>query len=96
MTLMMRLRMQGRKNRRMFRLVVTPKRNPRDGKYIESVGHYNPHSKEEDCVIDKERAMHWLRQGARPSEKAMALLKRCCPESCEIFVKKKIKKTDKK
>ena len=95
MALMMRLRMQGRKNRRMFRLVITPKQSPRDGKYIESVGHYNPHSKEEDCVIDKEKAIHWLKQGAQPTEKALALLKRCCPEALEVFGNKKVNKSEK-
>lgn len=98
MTVMMRLRQQGRKNKRMFRLVVTPKQLPRDGKYIESIGHYNPHEKDEgkDCVVNAERAVHWLQMGAQPSEKVIALLKRCCPEAREILIQKKVKKTEKK
>ncbi len=79
MCLMLRLRQQGRRNRRVFRLVVTDGRTRRDGKYIESVGYYNPHA-EDGCKVDKERVAHWLGLGAQPTDKMRAILKRKCPD----------------
>ena len=53
MALMIRLRQQGRTNRQTYRLVVTDKKNPRDGKYIEMLGWYNPHEEnEKNLFID--------------------------------------------
>ncbi len=87
MSLVVRMRQQGRKNKREFRIVVADIRSPRDGKYVECLGHYNAH--EEDCVtIKKERIEHWFSQGAKPSERMVALLKRKCPEVLEILKKK--------
>jgi len=88
MCLVMRLRQQGCKNKRMFRMVVTDRKNRRDGKYIESVGYYNPHV-EDGCVVHKDRVDHWLSLGAQPTEKMKALLKRKSPESLQILAKKK-------
>ena len=79
MSLVMRLRQGGRKNKRSFRLVVTDKRAPRDGKYIESVGFYDPHA-ENTTVIHKEKVEKWMALGVKPSETMISLLKKSCPE----------------
>jgi len=69
-----RLKRIGQRNRPSYRIVVTEKSRARDGKYIESLGHYNPRDKA--LVIDMERANHWLSKGAQPSDTAGRLLRR--------------------
>lgn len=71
-----RLSRAGAKKRPFYHLVVTDSRNRRDGRYIERVGFYNPVGKEheQNLNIDVERIDYWLAQGARPSERVMALL----------------------
>ena len=93
MSLVLRMRQQGRRNRRLFRLVVADARSPRDGKYVECIGHYNPHE-EDGVVVKKERVEHWLSQGAQPTEKMASLLKKKCPELLQVLNKapKKSKK----
>lgn len=82
MSLVLRMRQQGHRNKRSFRLVVADARSPRDGKYVECLGHYNPHEAD-GVVVKKDRIEHWISQGAKPSEKLTALLKRKCPEVLE-------------
>ncbi|MCH9620640.1 MAG: hypothetical protein S4CHLAM20_00400 [Chlamydiia bacterium] len=79
MALSMRMRQQGRKNKRMFRFVVADSRSPRDGKYLDCVGHYNPHI-EDGMVVDKEKIEKWLKEGVQPTEKMLSVIKRKCPE----------------
>jgi small subunit ribosomal protein S16 len=79
MALSMRMRQQGRKNKRMFRFVVADSRSPRDGKYIDCVGHYDPHV-EDGMTVDKEKIEKWLAQGVQPTEKMLSVIKRMCPE----------------
>ena len=86
MGLMMRLRQQGRKNKRVFRCVVMDKRAPRDGKYVEKVGSYDPH-REGHTIINKERVEYWFKQGARPTEKMKSILKNNYPESLHLIKK---------
>jgi small subunit ribosomal protein S16 len=74
--LKIRLRQQGRKNQQTYRLVVTDVRRPRDGKYIEMLGWYNPFDSKKDCAINEERTQYWLKQGAQPTPRAHVLLKR--------------------
>ncbi|MFC1861959.1 30S ribosomal protein S16 [Chloroflexota bacterium] len=69
-----RLRRVGTKNRPSFRLVVVDSRAPRDGAFINIIGHYNPLTDPETVVIDEEKALHWLRQGAQPTDTAARLL----------------------
>jgi small subunit ribosomal protein S16 len=80
MALKIRLRQQGRKNRQTYRLVVTDVRAPRDGKYIELVGWYQPAEKENTLFVDAERVNHWLAQGAQLSDQARALVSKIAPE----------------
>ena len=81
MALTIRLRPQGRKNRTTYRLVVTDKRSPSDGKYVEMVGWYSPfENKEENAVLIKEdRIQHWLEQGAQMTDKARSLVAKLAP-----------------
>jgi len=69
-----RLRRVGAKNRPSYRLVVADSRAPRDGAFISTIGHYNPLTDPETVVIDEEKALHWLRQGAQPTATATRLL----------------------
>ncbi|KPK33167.1 MAG: hypothetical protein AMS24_01990 [Chlamydiae bacterium SM23_39] len=93
MALIIRLRQQGKTNQRSFRLVVTDSRNPRDGKYIEKLGFYDPKGKEENClVIDEKKVEHWLNKGALISEKALSLVKKKAPEIVKKYKEKKLKK----
>ena len=59
-----------------YRLVVADGRSPRDGRFIEEIGYYNPVQEPEVLEINEEKALKWLGNGAQPSETAKALLKR--------------------
>lgn len=69
-----RLRRVGAKNRPMYRVVVADVRAPRDGAFIEIIGHYNPLTDPETVAIDEERALKWLGNGAQPTETVARLL----------------------
>ncbi len=69
-----RLQRQGRKRRPMFHIVVADSRAPRDGKYIERLGLYNPNTNPATIDLNFERSLHWLQVGAQPSETANAIL----------------------
>jgi small subunit ribosomal protein S16 len=69
-----RLRRVGAKNRPSYRLVVTDSRAPRGGAFINIIGHYNPLTDPETVVIDEEKALHWLQQGAQPTATVNRLL----------------------
>ncbi len=80
MAVKIRLRQQGRKNRQTFRLVVTDIRNPRDGKYLETLGSYDPHSPKLNLQLNTERLNYWLSKGAELSPSAEKLVKGVAPE----------------
>ena len=69
-----RLRRVGAKNKPSYRLVIADARSPRDGAFIDIIGHFNPLTDPETVVIDEEKARHWLSQGARPTDTAARLL----------------------
>ena len=69
-----RLRRVGAKNRPSYRLVVADSRAPRDGAFINIIGHYDPLTEPETVVIDEEKALNWLRQGAQPTATVSRLL----------------------
>ena len=73
-----------------------PKDSPRDGKYIEKLGFYNPLSKDEDAVLEAARIDHWLSQGAMLSENAEALVRRKAPEIMKKYDEMKLLKVKKK
>jgi small subunit ribosomal protein S16 len=69
-----RLQRQGRKRRPLFHIVVADSRAPRDGKYIERLGLYNPNTNPASIDLNFERSLHWLQVGAQPSDTAKAIL----------------------
>jgi small subunit ribosomal protein S16 len=58
-----------------WRIVVADKRSPRDGRTIETIGHYNPQTEPSAIVIDEDRARHWLDHGAQPTRTVATLLR---------------------
>lgn len=80
MALKIRLRQQGRANRQTYRLVVTDIRNPRDGKYLEMIGWYNPYSTTTDSLVKTDRIQFWVAQGAQITPNAQALISRIAPD----------------
>lgn len=71
-----RLRRAGKKKQPSYRLVVADSRAPRDGKFIEIVGHYNPVRQPQELEVKADRIRHWMSVGAQPSETVVRLLKR--------------------
>ncbi|MBA7677274.1 hypothetical protein ES703_85526 [subsurface metagenome] len=69
-----RLRRVGSKKKPSYRLVVADSRAPRDGAFIDILGHYNPLTDPETVVIDEDKARHWLEKGAQPTDTAARLL----------------------
>jgi small subunit ribosomal protein S16 len=69
-----RLRRTGAKKQPHYRVVVADQRSPRDGKFIEAIGHYNPRTEPPTVEIDAERALYWLSVGAQPSEAVRRML----------------------
>ncbi len=80
MAVKIRLRQHGRTNRQTYRLVVTDIRCPRDGKYLEMVGWYNPFSDQNNCQVQADRIHYWVDQGAQISPNAEALILKVAPE----------------
>ena len=65
----------GAKNKPVFRIVVADGRSPRDGKFIEEVGTYQPRKKGENFTLELERVKYWLSKGAQPSETVASFIK---------------------
>ena len=76
MAVKIRLRRTGGKKQASYRVVVADSRSPRDGAFIENVGHYNPRTDPATFEIDEERARYWLSQGAQPSDPVARLLQK--------------------
>ena len=69
-----RLKRIGAKKNPFYRIVVADSRSPRDGRFIEEIGYYNPTKDPIELKVDAEKAIKWLKTGAQPSETAKALL----------------------
>jgi len=74
--LRIRLTRMGAKKKPFYRVVVTERRQARDGSFVEIVGHYNPGTNPPSVELDRERLTHWMSKGARPSETVSSLLKK--------------------
>lgn len=74
MAVRIRLRRMGAKKAPFFRLVVADSRSPRDGRFIEEIGYYDPTKDPAVVNIAEEKALEWLRKGAQPSDTARSLL----------------------
>jgi small subunit ribosomal protein S16 len=72
----LRLRRQGAINKPFYRIVAVDSRLKRDGKYLESIGYYDPKTEPFVLKVDTEKALKWLRVGAQPSDTVHSLLKR--------------------
>jgi small subunit ribosomal protein S16 len=75
MSVRVRLTRVGSKKNPIWRVVVTDQRSPRDGRFIESIGHYNPQTEPSTIVIDDERLRHWIDRGARPTNTVKKLMR---------------------
>jgi len=76
MAVKIRLRRMGAKKAPFYRVVVADSRSPRDGKFIEEIGYYNPITEPAEVKIDAEKAKKWLSTGAQPSDTVRSLLKK--------------------
>ena len=74
--LRIRLRRVGAKKKPSYRIVVADARAARDGAFVEQLGHYDPLTDPPTVVIDEEKALKWIRQGAQPSEAVQRMLNR--------------------
>ena len=75
MAVKIRLRRMGKKKYPVYRIVVADSRSPRDGRFIEEIGTYNPNMEPSEFKIDEEAAKKWLSNGAQPTEVVGKLLK---------------------
>ena len=75
MAVKLRLKRMGSKQKPFYRIVAADSRFPRDGRFLETVGTYNPIAKPAEIKIDKEVAIKWLNNGAQPTDTVKALLK---------------------
>ena len=71
-----RMRRAGSKNRAFYRIVVTESAAAREGRFIEILGHYNPRTKPETLVLDRERYAFWIKSGATASDTLRTLISR--------------------
>jgi small subunit ribosomal protein S16 len=75
MSVRVRLTRVGSKKNPIWRVVVSDQRSPRDGRFIETIGHYNPQTEPSTIVIDEERFRHWVSRGAQPTNTVKQLVK---------------------
>jgi small subunit ribosomal protein S16 len=75
MSVRVRLTRVGSKKNPIWRVVVADQRSPRDGRFIETIGHYNPQTEPSTIRIDEERFQHWVARGAQPSGTVKQLMK---------------------
>ena len=77
MAVEIRLRRMGAKKAPFYRVVVADSRYPRDGRFIEEIGYYNPMREPAEIKIDAEKAQKWIANGAQPTDTVKVLLKKC-------------------
>jgi small subunit ribosomal protein S16 len=87
-----RLMRMGSKKKPFYRIVVTDKRTKREGRFIEKVGHYDPHADPPETVLDEERILYWLGVGAQPSDTVRSIFSRA--GLMRKFVESKAKSTE--
>jgi small subunit ribosomal protein S16 len=75
MSVRVRLTRVGSKKNPIWRVVVSDQRSPRDGRFIETIGHYNPQTEPSTIVIDEERLQHWVSRGAQPTNTVKQLVR---------------------
>jgi len=75
MSVKIRLQRRGRKQRPLYHIIIADARSPRDGKFIEKIGVYNPLTKPATIELDRDRAFDWLMKGAEPTDTVRAILR---------------------
>ncbi|MBI5272645.1 MAG: 30S ribosomal protein S16 [Chlamydiia bacterium] len=96
MALVIRMRQQGANSRQRFRIVVTDERAPRDGKYVEKLGWYNPFgADQENYSLNIERLQYWVDHGAQVSDRVRSLVKARAPEVVKQMTERKVAKREK-
>jgi small subunit ribosomal protein S16 len=83
MAVTIRLRRDGTKNSPYYRIVVADKHSPRDGKFLELIGTYDPKKKEDNSSVKLDRVEHWIKNGARPSDTVRSLIKKAKAKSAK-------------
>jgi small subunit ribosomal protein S16 len=76
MAVSIRLRREGARNRPYYKVVVADSRSPRDGKFIEIIGTYDPKKPDHNSTLKLDRIDHWISQGAQPSDTVRSLIKK--------------------
>ncbi len=76
MAVRIRLKRMGAKKKPFYRIVVADSRCPRDGRFIEEIGYYNPTTKPTTFKVDAEKVQQWISKGAKPSDTVKALIER--------------------
>ena len=76
MAVSIRLRREGAKNRQYYKVVVADSRSPRDGKFIEIIGTYDPKKPDHNSTLKLDRIEHWMSKGAQPSDTVRSLIKK--------------------
>jgi small subunit ribosomal protein S16 len=76
MAVVIRLARAGAKKMPYYHVVATDSRNPRDGKFIEAIGSYDPNHEPAKIAFNQDRLAHWLKVGAKPSETVQGLMKK--------------------
>lgn len=74
MAVKLRLKRMGSKQKPFYRIVAADSRSPRDGRFIETVGTYNPIKKDDNITVDEEKAIKWLNNGAQPTDTVKNIL----------------------
>lgn len=75
MAVKLRLRRMGKKKQPVYKIVAADARSPRDGKYLEAIGTYNPKTDPQTITIAEDRALYWLRVGAQPTDTVRSILR---------------------
>ena len=78
--LRIRLTRMGAKKKPFYRVVVTERRQARDGSFVEIVGHYNPLADPPSIELKMDRVQHWIQRGAQPSETVQSLIRKASPQ----------------
>lgn len=75
MAVKIRLKRMGSKKKPFYRIVVADSRSPRDGKFIEEIGYYNPLNESKEIKVDSEKVNYWIKNGAKPTDTVNRLFK---------------------
>ena len=94
MAVKLRLKRMGAKQKPFYRIVAADSRSPRDGRFIETIGTYNPIRKPAEITVNEEKALNWLSKGAQPTDTVRSLLSQS--GVMKKYADSKVKKTTKK